>query len=67
MAFDTTIVFGEIATRRYQEGERDHAKLSDEGNVETFSFSTQAERDAFIDGVEAGSGWLEHMIFEEGE
>lgn len=62
--FTTTIVFGDLASKRYAEGETDDAKLNEEGSVETFTFNSAAEQQAFLDGVDAANGWLDYAVKE---
>jgi hypothetical protein len=31
----------------------------------TYSFNSEAERNAFLDGVEAACGWVDYCIIEE--
>lgn len=63
--FSTTIVFGEQAAKRYADGETRDDVLNEWGSVQTFSFRTEAEHNAFLKGVEATSGWLDYAIKEE--
>ena len=58
-----TIVFGDSATRRYAEGENSLEKLAGHGSVETFGYDTQAELDAFIEGLDAMNGWMDYCVY----
>lgn len=62
--FTTTIVFGDIASKRYAEGETDDEKLEEVGSVQTFTFNSAAEQQAFLDGVDAANGWLDYAVKE---
>lgn len=60
--FETTIIFGEAATRAYHDsGTTDSDAISNLGGyIETFTFTTQGELDAFHKGLAAVDGYFEH-------
>lgn len=39
----------------------------DEREPQTYSFGTEAELDAFLEGVDAMDGWMDYQIVEEDE
>lgn len=57
MSHVITIVFGEHASRLHSDGEPDEI-VSDEGSIETFTFDTKTELNAFKLGLEAMDGWM---------
>lgn len=62
--FKASFVFGTEATRAYQNAVDDCVKWDEDelerlGGVGHYSFDTQQELDAFMQGVEAASGYLE--------
>ena len=62
--FSKSFVLGTEAVREYEDAVDNHTKwsgasLCDCGSVATGSFDTQAELDAYIQGVEDAVGWLE--------
>lgn len=63
--FPITVVWGTDACR--QIGERDLDGLRDLGSVGTTVFSTQAEADAYRQGVEDTEGWLEAVVYAGNE
>lgn len=61
-----TIIFGEIASRLYGgAGGKITPQVEDEGNVESVAFATKPELDAFMEGVEMASGWLDHTVHHD--
>ena len=64
-AYSKTYVLGTEAVREYEDAVDNHTKwsvssLCDCGSVVTGSFDTQAELDAYIQGIEDAVGWLEY-------
>ena len=64
-AYSKTYVLGTEAVREYEDAVDNHTKwsvssLCDCGSVATGSFDTQAELDAYIQGIEDAVGWLEY-------
>ena len=55
-----TLVFGEAAVRARADGVRSHERLNALGEVQTRTFASQAERDAFLAGVNAAIGWNDY-------
>lgn len=58
------VVFGTRATRRYDEQDFEglHEACRDgDGSIVIREFDTEAERKAFIEGIEAGDGWCDYM------
>jgi len=53
-----TVIWGESDSRRAAEGEWNEL----ENGPCDYSFNTLAEENAFLEGVDAASGWLEHYI-----
>lgn len=58
--FSAHIVFGEDDSRRVCNGR--FAEM--ENRYATYAFPTEAELRAFLEGVEAGSGWMEHVVLD---
>ena len=63
--YSKTYVLGTEAVREYEDAVDNHTKwsvssLCDCGSVATGSFDTQAELDAYIQGIEDAVGWLEY-------
>ena len=63
--YSKTYVLGTEAVREYEDAVDNHTKwsvssLCDCGSVATGSFDTQAELDAYIQGIEDAMGWLEY-------
>ena len=66
--FKCAVVFGTRATRHY--GEQDFEGLHEavrngDGSVCIREFDTEAERRAFIEGIEAGDGWCDFMEVDQ--
>jgi len=40
---------------------------SDDQEPSVYSYATQAELDAFLEGVDAANGWLDYELIEEEE
>lgn len=58
--FTVKVVFGEVAVAAFQENPRiTYEKLREHGDVSKVSFDTEAERDAYIRGLEDSVGWQE--------
>lgn len=56
--FGVYVIFGTGASKQFdEEGKVD--LTPDDGSVDLHEFETEAERTAFIDGVNCASGWLE--------
>lgn len=64
-SFAVTVVWGSDAVS--QIGEMSLEELREWGSVGTTVFATEAEMEAYIQGVEDTSGWLEHAVYEGGE
>lgn len=70
--FKASFVFGTEAVRKYEDayecgGEWDEEELSDLGAVGHYSFETQRELEAFKQGIESATGYLEssYLLNEE--
>lgn len=63
MAYTIKIVFGEHAARLHSDGEPD-AIVLDEGSIETFTFDTEAELNAFKLGLESMDGWMGYCKYD---
>ena len=62
------VVFGTRATRRYDEQDFEglHEVCRDgDGSIVIREFDTEAERKAFIEGIEAGDGWYDYMEVDQ--
>jgi len=58
--FKLKAVFGEDASREVIEHPKTtYAKLRELGDVKKMSFETEAEREAYIQGLEDAQGWME--------
>ena len=64
------VVFGTRATHRYDaqdfKGLHDVVREGD-GSVCIREFDTEAERKAFIEGIEAGDGWCDYMLVDQAD
>jgi len=58
--FSAHIVFGEEDSRRVADGR--FAEM--ENSYVTYTYGTEAELQAFLDGVDAASGWMEHVVID---
>jgi hypothetical protein len=66
--FKCAVVFGSRATSRYDEQDFKglHEVCRDgDGSVTIREFDTEAERKAFIEGIEAGDGWCDYMEVDQ--
>ncbi len=54
-----TILFGENEVRQYEETE-DLTNLKD--NITNYSFETEKEKDAFLQGLESAIGWNNYIM-----
>ena len=66
--FKCAVVFGHRATRRYDEQDFEglHEVCRDgDGSIVIQEFDTEAERKAFIEGIEAGDGWCDYMEVDQ--
>lgn len=62
------VVFGTRATSRYDEQDFEglHEVCRDgDGSIVIREFDTEAERKAFIEGIEAGDGWCDYMEVDQ--
>jgi hypothetical protein len=62
------VVFGSRATSRYDEQDFKglHEVCRDgDGSIVIREFDTEAERKAFIEGIEAGDGWCDYMEVDQ--
>ena len=59
------VVFGIEATRAYSGGERDPEVLNRVGKLREYVFDTLKEMNAFIQGVEDATGYLDSMLIEQ--
>lgn len=62
------VVFGTRATHRYDEQDFKglHEVVRDgDGSVCIREFDTEAERKAFLEGIEAGDGWCDYMEVDQ--
>lgn len=59
--FTVWIAWGEAATREAEEIVSSHRQVKvNELNVSEYSFNTEAERTAFLQGVDESSGWMNY-------
>jgi hypothetical protein len=61
------VAFGEELINELEEGnpiEGDNGE-PDSGCIVDYSFDTKAEKEAFLQGVAAMSGWLGYMVMDE--
>jgi hypothetical protein len=64
--FKTELVFGSERVAALEHGT--HAqRIAALGESECFSFATEAELDAFSQGVEAAEGWLDYQVVDEAD
>lgn len=66
--FKCAVVFGTSAVHRYDEQDFEglhEAVRSGDGSVCIREFDTEAERKAFIEGIEAGDGWYAYMEVDQ--
>jgi len=66
--FRCAVVFGSRATRRYDEQDFEglHEVCRDgDGSIVIREFDTEAERKAFIEGIETGDGWCDYMEVDQ--
>ena len=66
--FKCAVVFGTRATSRYDEQDFEglHEVCRDgDGSIVIREFDTEAERKAFIEGIEAGDGWCDYMEVDQ--
>lgn len=57
--FEKKIIFGEEETRAYEDGAIDGL------NPTTVSFATQAELNAYLEGVDEAIGWLNYAVVDD--
>lgn len=66
MKYKVTIIFGEYAAKAYMndgvEGIRDH---SDKGQLTVREFDTEAEKKAYIMGIDDSYGWLGAAVLSD--
>lgn len=66
MKYRVTVIFGEYAAKAYMndgvEGIRDHY---DEGQLAVRVFDTEAERRAYIMGIDDSDGWLGAAVLSD--
>jgi len=55
--FTVTMIFGEEATRLYENGETSRSKLEEVGSIETYTFSTQEDMQQAMQLHCDGDGW----------
>jgi hypothetical protein len=67
MAFKSIIIFGQISVNKWNDGVRSSRKLSKDGDIITREFATQAERDAYYEGIHDMNGWMDFQILENDE
>lgn len=65
MSYKVTTVWGSDACPKI--GEVSLEKLEELGSISTRKFDTEAERDAYIQGVNDTTGWLEAVTFNGDE
>ena len=66
--FSYAAVFGKPAVRCYDEQDYEglhEVCLNGDGSVLVWEFDTEAEREAFKNGIDAGDGWLDYMAVDE--
>lgn len=56
------IVFGETAAAMHNDGRRD-SEVKEWGSIESFTFATQAELDAFLLGLAVMDGWMGYTVY----
>lgn len=57
--FKLKVVLGEDACRKAEDTKATYAMLRELGDAKKETFDTEAERDAYIRGLEDASGWME--------
>ena len=62
--FIIKLVFGNAAIDRHVNGATDE-EVRDEGDIVEVEYETKAEFDAFMEGVEMASGWMDYCIYNE--
>lgn len=68
--FDVVVVFGETASKMYWENYNEdepikESELEEYGSVVRRSFETEAERNAYLKGLEDSDGWNDYAVAEE--
>lgn len=64
MAHSVKLVLGEQASILHTDGASDDV-VQDFGSIETFTFNTEAELNAFLQGLETMEGWLGYCEYQE--
>ena len=59
-----TVILGKMATMAYADGERDLALLAAVGTVKVEIFDTLGEMNAYTQGIEDATGFLNSLIIE---
>lgn len=52
-----TFVFGALAVQRVRQGLKDPIQLASLGEIKDITFQTEAEFDAYYQGISDGQGW----------
>lgn len=58
------VILGKIATMTYADGERDMEVLAALGTIKREKFNTLPEMNAYIQGIEDATGFLDSIIIE---
>lgn len=59
-----TVIFGEVATGLFHEGETSRLLLDQNGRVAIYEFETERDLHHFLTGVEEASGWLDYAVVD---
>lgn len=58
------VILGHMAAAAYEDGERDEELLKTLGSLKRHTFSSIEEMNAYIQGVEDATGYLDHLIIQ---
>lgn len=63
------VIWGALAVRDYlnRPDEPQWEDIEALGDVKTYRFNTEVERDAFIRGIREAEGWADHHVVRPGE
>ncbi len=61
------VLFGDEAVSRWNDGQRSREELTEIGSIETVTFDTQAEVNAFRMGLSMMDGWAGYQVLEDEE
>ena len=59
-----TVILGKMATMAYADGERDLALLAAVGTIKEERFESLPEMNAYIQGIQDATGFLNSLIIE---